>query len=176
MVEYTRPIAGVAPTDLWRPAMAKIQIGAPPLYHCHSDRLGTMPSFHSTTKHARYKEWGPAHRFGFGVAQPVGDLPGDMIGTFGVALSASVRTRQARRAHAHAQPTSTGAVLGRQHRMARNASDTTQHDMSSSPSGRAEGGAEPPVMAGPSARVPCASARQQGTQADSVGPTHGVHT
>ena len=81
--------------DLWRPATAEFQIGAPPLYHRHSDWLGTTSSFHSTTKHARYKERGPAHQFSFGVARPAGDLLDDVTGTFGVASSASMRTRQA---------------------------------------------------------------------------------
>ena len=44
--------------DLWRQAMAKIKIDAPPLYHRNSGRLGTTLSFHSTTKHAQYKERG----------------------------------------------------------------------------------------------------------------------
>jgi len=87
--------------DLWRLATAKFQIGTPPLYHRHSDRFGMTPSFHSTTKRARYKERGIAHRFGFGVARLAGDLPGDVTSTFGVALSSSVRMRQARRAHVH---------------------------------------------------------------------------
>ena len=81
--------------DLWRLATAKFQIGTTPLYHCHSDWFGTTSSYHLTTKHAQYKERGPAHRFSFSVAWPVGDLLGNVTGTFGVASSASVRTRQA---------------------------------------------------------------------------------
>ena len=98
MVEWLRLIAVVTPKDLWQPVMAEFQIGAPPLYHRHSDRFGTTPSFHSTTQRAWYKERGPAHRFGFGVAQSADDLAGDVTGTFGVASRASVRTRQARQA------------------------------------------------------------------------------
>ena len=60
-MEFVRPIAGVAPTDLWRPAMAKIQLDTLPLYHHNSGQLGTKLSFHSTTKRAWYTEKGPAH-------------------------------------------------------------------------------------------------------------------
>ena len=121
-----RPIAGATPTNLWRPAMAKIQIGAPPLYHRHNDWLGTTLSFHLTTKHAWYKERGPAHGFGFGVARPANDLLGDMTSSFSVASSASVRTRQAEQAHARAQPMSKGAVARWQRQTTCNASDATR--------------------------------------------------
>ena len=99
--------------DLWRPAMAKFQIGTPPLYHRYSDRFSTTPSFHSTTQRARYKERGPAHQLAFSMAWPASDLPGDVTGTFGMASSASVRMRQEGRAHARAQPMSTEVVAGR---------------------------------------------------------------
>ena len=147
-----RPIAMATPKDLWRPAATEFQIGVLPLYHRHSVRFGTMPSFHATTTRAQYTEKGSASIRLLGVARPADDLAGEVTGAFGVALSEIVRTRQAERAHARAQPTSTGVVPGWQRRTARQASDVMRRDVSSSHGGRAEGGAELPVMAGPSAR------------------------
>ena len=95
-VEWLGPIAAATPKDLWRPAVTKFQIGVLPLYHYHSNRFGMMPSFHMTTTHARYIEKGSASIRLLSVAWPVDDLTGEVTGAFGVALSASVRTRQAR--------------------------------------------------------------------------------
>ena len=139
-----RPIAVVTPKDLWWPVATEFQIGVLPLYHRHSDRFGTMSSFHATTTCARYTEKGSASIRLLGVARPADDLVGELTGAFGAALRASMRTRQAGRAHVCAQLTSTGAVPGWQRRTARNASDMTRRDASSSHGGRAEGEAEPP--------------------------------
>ena len=63
-----------------------------PLYHRHSDRFVTTPSFHATTTRARYTEKGSASIRLLGMARPVDDLAGEVTGAFGVGLSASVRT------------------------------------------------------------------------------------
>ena len=124
-----------------RPILAAIefQIFVLPLYHRHSERFGTMPSFHATTTRAQYTEKGSASIRLLGVARPADDLVGELTGAFGAALSANVRTRQAERAHACTQPTSTEAVPGRQRRTARQVSGAMRRDVSSSHGGCAEG-------------------------------------
>ena len=79
-VEWLRPIAVATPKDLWRTAMVEFQIGAPPLYHRHSDRFGTTPSFHATTTRARYTEKSRASIRLLGVARPADDLTGEVTG------------------------------------------------------------------------------------------------
>ena len=95
MVEWLMPISVATPKDLWRPAATKFEICVIPLYHRHSGQFVMMPSFHVTTLHARYTEKGSALIWLLGVARPADDLVGEVTGAFGVALSASMRTRQA---------------------------------------------------------------------------------